>query len=369
MRHFIIFLLLIPIDLLGQIEVTLTVENQYGDGNSFFFDIFLTRTSAAGSGDVYLGNSDFVLNFNDANFQAPTVQKEGSSPGYNSFKPTDSNPTNDLITQINYFDNATANVINDQIVINLNGPSPSDESSFNSRVAKIDANSSVHRLGRFRITGISNPSGTAGLTWQTSGNGLKTKVQSLDHMSPFNTTEITVNAINPSDAALPVNLISFKAQIVDKQKSKLIWQTASEINNEGFSIERKNGTLAWTKIGFVPGKGSSSQKASYEFIDPAPILALNYYRLAQIDFDGTINYSHIESLNFTRQQKFRAYPNPVRQVLNIDGLDKTPFLIYDGQGTLYQKGILMDQSIDVSGLTPGIYLLFIDTEPIKFIKW
>ncbi len=123
------------------------------------------------------------------------------------------------------------------------------------------------------------------------------------------------------DAVIPVELASFSA-IVEGQKVHLNWQTATELNNRGFDIERKNPSLntlqgadnsSWEKIGYVTGSGSSSEIKSYSFIDDKVTAGIYTYRLKQIDFDGSFQYSNEVEVNISLPGKFslnQNYPNP-----------------------------------------------------------
>jgi uncharacterized protein (TIGR03790 family) len=115
-----------------------------------------------------------------------------------------------------------------------------------------------------------------------------------------------------SNGHLPVQLVSFSGSYLNS-RVKLVWKTASEINNFGFEIERKNGN-SWDVLGFVPGNGTVNVPMHYTFTDDRPMGDRNVYRLRQIDRDGASKYSgSIEvaamiSSDFTLLQN---YPNPV----------------------------------------------------------
>ncbi|NND33943.1 MAG: hypothetical protein HKN76_15245 [Saprospiraceae bacterium] len=163
----------------------LTIENQMPVGTDYYFDIYLTRSSDIILGDIYLGHADFIIAFNQALFNNPTLTKVNPSPGNCTFQPTVSDANNDLITRANYFDNSVPMIMDDLLVINLNGPSPGDQITFNTRVAKIDDAVSMHRLGTFKISGLVDPNSDPDLKWKTKGTGLTTKVSSLVNISPF----------------------------------------------------------------------------------------------------------------------------------------------------------------------------------------
>jgi hypothetical protein len=90
--------------------------------------------------------------------------------------------------------------------------------------------------------------------------------------------------IDPCDA-LPITLISFNGK-EDKGKVRLNWQTASEINNDYFIIDKSANGIYWSELRRVSGAGNSTSTLTYEEYDIAPNPGVNYYRLTQVDFDG-----------------------------------------------------------------------------------
>ncbi|MCB0685960.1 MAG: T9SS type A sorting domain-containing protein [Saprospiraceae bacterium] len=354
---------------IGQLEATLTIENQHTEGTDFYFDIFLYRSSGSTNGDIYLRDADFYLSFNDKNFKNPHISKTGSSPGYCTFEPSSGNSTDNLLTAINYFDNTIASLNGkDQIVIELNGPVPSDQTAFNSTVAKINNSSSTHCLGRFKISGINNPFGTSGLKWVTTGSSLVTTVLSMENTSPFFASEISVNTVNPVDVALPIELISFNANIYQENKIQLVWQTANEFQNYGFEIEKRRGNNQWEKIGFLAGNQGQTANL-YSFIDPAPSKGINFYRLKQLDVDGKFTYSQIVSVYFSNDDGLDVFPNPVSYNLFVEGTKGGFYTIVNSVGKIVLDGTIEKESIDVSELSSGIYVLLNNGKTAKFLKW
>ena len=101
----------------------------------------------------------------------------------------------------------------------------------------------------------------------------------------------------------------------------LNWITATELNNSGFDIERTSSLTSsqqsWQKIGFVSGNGTSTEVHYYSFIDPNPFVGKSYYRLKQIDFDGSSEYSSILKLFwvlFLNLHWNRIIPNPFNPI-------------------------------------------------------
>ncbi|GAB1350513.1 hypothetical protein MASR1M107_27280 [Ignavibacteriales bacterium] len=112
---------------------------------------------------------------------------------------------------------------------------------------------------------------------------------------------------------VPVELSSFSASVT-LNNVELNWTTATETNNFGFSIERRSEDSEFEEIGFVKGNGTSTLINSYSFIDLKPLSGVVYYRLKQIDIDGSINYSNeVLADNTGLIEGFRLlgnYPNP-----------------------------------------------------------
>jgi hypothetical protein len=111
---------------------------------------------------------------------------------------------------------------------------------------------------------------------------------------------------------VPVELTSFTAS-VNQNNVKLLWETASEINNSGFNIERKSVNSDYSTVGFVPGFGTTTEPKSYAFSDNNLRTGVYTYRLKQIDFDGTFEYSSEAQVEVVAPAEFsldQNYPNP-----------------------------------------------------------
>jgi uncharacterized delta-60 repeat protein len=126
------------------------------------------------------------------------------------------------------------------------------------------------------------------------------------------------NNVNPA----PVELSSFTAN-VNGNEVELHWQTATEVNNYGFDIQRKaldNQSIEWETIGFVEGAGNSNSPKSYSFTDNINTSGKYSYRLKQIDLDGTTEYSQTVEVEIGAPTKFELmqnYPNPFNPTTTI----------------------------------------------------
>ena len=114
-------------------------------------------------------------------------------------------------------------------------------------------------------------------------------------------------------AMIPVELSSFTAS-ANENSVTLNWSTATEINNSGFSVERKTSLEdLWNEVGFVPGFGTTTERMNYSFVDENLNMGSYSYRLKQIDFDGKTEYSEAIIVEVTSPEDFvllQNYPNP-----------------------------------------------------------
>jgi hypothetical protein len=139
---------------------------------------------------------------------------------------------------------------------------------------------------------------------------------------------------------VPVELVSFNARVEGNDVS-LSWITASETNNSGFEIERSHTSTSlsmtkWEKIGFIEGKGTTTEKQFYSFIDKNLAPGKYQYRLKQIDFDGSFEYSNIVEVEVGIPDEFslaQNYPNPFNPSTKIKyTVPQTPNPFGKGQG-------------------------------------
>ena len=151
---------------------------------------------------------------------------------------------------------------------------------------------------------------------------------------------------------LPIELISFDGY-ADGEVNVLNWSTASERNNDYFTIERSEFGMKWQEIGKIDGAGNSSVEIKYEFIDQEPLVSTSYYRLKQTDYDGKYEYFDIISIE-NESQIFYVYTKEGDND-HFYFSDKQYFELYNMMGQKVDRG--ESNQIDVSGLNPGIYLL------------
>ena len=109
--------------------------------------------------------------------------------------------------------------------------------------------------------------------------------------TPINANVAVPFPIGTYTGVVPVELTSFSA-IVNDNQIKLVWNTATELNNYGFEIQRSIETDIWNNIGFVNGSGTSTSPNNYSFVDDNISSSNSFlYRLKQVDHDGSFEYS------------------------------------------------------------------------------
>jgi hypothetical protein len=128
---------------------------------------------------------------------------------------------------------------------------------------------------------------------------------------------------------LPVELLAFEAT-PHHTSVDLDWSTATELNNDRFVVERGTSTTDFRPIGEVDGAGNSITRIDYAFTDHAPLAGTSYYRLRQVDLDGSISFSPVRSVEYgSATGAFTPYPNPAR-----DHISATATVLADGPAHL-----------------------------------
>ncbi|MEP6728395.1 MAG: SBBP repeat-containing protein [Bacteroidota bacterium] len=183
-------------------------------------------------------------------------------------------------------------------------------------------------------------------------------------------------------SALPVQLLDFAAKANDKNTVTISWTTATETNNNYFTVERSIDGLRFEQVAIVKGANNSSIPIHYQATDNPSLPGKSYYRLRQTDLDGKFTYSSVVQvqINTTNRTEFTIYPNPVQQVLQVQLPASTNknfvWQVQDATGKVVKQQSDQihnsSQSIDVSGLPKGLYWLILKNEGgvavKKFIK-
>ena len=174
--------------------------------------------------------------------------------------------------------------------------------------------------------------------------------------------------------ALPVNLLTFTATPTAKA-TQLNWSTAGETENGGFSVEHATDATNWRTVGYVAGVGTSEAAASYGFQHDGPAAGTNYYRLKQMDFDGTFAYSNVVTVQFSgAAERLLVYPNPAPAAAPVsivlpEGFAGAPVQLFSAQGQLLREYASGTTRISGADLPAGRYLLQVTAEGRTLGEW
>ena len=188
------------------------------------------------------------------------------------------------------------------------------------------------------------------------------KIQALNNVFfTINNANITL-----AGAPLPVELAAFRAE-ARGSVAHLTWTTASEKNNAGFEVESSTDGRTFGRLGWVPGRGNSTVAHTYQFDDgtlataPGPLV---YYRLRQLDTDGTATFSPVRTMAVPTERltQLQLWPNPARSTVAVGGgAPDQPVQLLDLAGRVLLSAVLPAQGPLLltlpAGLAPGMYMV------------
>jgi hypothetical protein len=157
---------------------------------------------------------------------------------------------------------------------------------------------------------------------------------------------------------LPLVWLSFDAKKQSETSALLMWETASEINNEQFILQKSIDGLTFSTIGTVAGHGTTDQNHKYEFTDADLHKGNSFYRLIQTDYNGVQETSEIRIIRNVSKQASSVYPNPTREMLTLTNLSEaSQVTVLDITGTDVTPYYTNPSKLDLIGFTPGTYIL------------
>jgi hypothetical protein len=328
----------------GLFPVGTAVYNRYADfsfGSGPGVDQFLTveyKTGAPMQGGIPLYNGLPLM-------ASGSMIQNYSADGYWSVIPTNNNYTAP-ITSVNYGVTLFAN--------NLTGmQSP--------QVCRIIKSAGSNNAGQHHVA------------WQACGT--HTPINGAANPQAFLITSTATQGFSwfnigtPNSQALPVELLSFNGECNEGQVN-LSWQTATEHNSDYFEVEKSRDGMNWQVLTTVNAAGNSTQLLNYEAIDANAMEGNNYYRLTQVDIDGTTKTYDVINVNCSGAVKgyFSAYPNPstgsFQVILNDKNLVGSGILsVKDTKGSeLLNRTIEVKPGINMFSVTemnlaPGVYYI------------
>ncbi len=172
---------------------------------------------------------------------------------------------------------------------------------------------------------------------------------------------------------LPIELFAFTAEKINNN-IVLYWSTASEINNDFFTIEKSSDGTHWEAIGSVKGAGTSTNNRYYSFTDENANQGLNYYRLKQTDYNKDSKYSYIVDVNALQPKvsDFILYPNPANKIVSLYNIRQPKEIIISNQmGQRVEIPADIEENsakINLEALTEGVYSITVIGETETLTK-
>ncbi len=236
-------------------------------------------------------------------------------------------------------------------------PSSTDTTSGWLVIARLDSANFFGDNSDWKLFSYSNT-----MTAPDSVEGISIKISPWGYLGAVDGIMIDdFSFLNP----LPVELTTFTATL-NKNNIVLNWETATELNNYGFDIQFSNDNIKWNKLDFVEGHGNSNTTNHYSYTTQ---YKAKYFRLKQIDIDGSFEYSDKVEVAIEKPQQFEVaqnYPNPFNPTTTISFMlpaqENVKVIIYNSLGEVVKT--LVDDNLaagvykynfDASSLGSGIY--------------
>lgn len=234
--------------------------------------------------------------------------------------------------------------------------------------------------------GIASVSGDQGNNWLTlvtdlsawTGTAIKIRIRGVTGSGFASDLAIDDIAFSPI-SALPVELLSFDATLIDDRRVKLEWATITEENTDVFFVQRSQDLNGWEDVASADAAGNSEERIDYLAWDEEPLYGITYYRLKSQDVDGQFAYSEMRSISRGQMKSATVYPNPVNDgivIVSMEGLESSSVRILSALGQpLLVNSTQLDsnkRSFEVAHFRSGVYFAEIRTEDgevqrIKFV--
>ncbi len=265
---------------------------------------------------------------------------------------------------------------------------------------KISFSSSGNSLNQARITGLPDNKGgnfnidfnnkTVGEYNQVTTTNVWTNDNDCNSITPdglglgdmtlliqeTGQTEQSV-VVPPGSGTYPIDLIHFSAK-ASNSIVEINWATATEENNDFFTIERSQDGDLWEVVSEVMGAGNSNELLEYQVVDQMPLSGISYYRLKQTDFDGAYTYSKVVAVNMDEKLEIpiSVYPNPATNRIQIstEQSEIDEIHIFNMLGQEFTAEVSISQSgesqfaMDISSLPVGVYIIRTNNSFVKVYK-
>ncbi len=196
-----------------------------------------------------------------------------------------------------------------------------------------------------------------------------------DDKGATSSATIYLTQLDNSDNPLPIELVSFEATL-QGNSVELTWVSATEINNDFYSIYKSNDGETWEFWKDVQGAGNSNVELNYTEMDNEPYQGKNYYKLSQTDFDGTTEELGVRVVQINADGNLTAYPNPTEGLVTIEGAynNLNSLRIVSALGTVVTNDVrvisvsALQLKLDFSNLSNGTYFIHLDNAVIQIVK-
>lgn len=239
-----------------------------------------------------------------------------------------------------------------------------------------------HLLIEVRLTGTGNNRSNDAVGTSTTGYGTQFSACWGSSYTANSGSQANFSIVRlTTDDPVPVEFSTFTAS-VSNNNVVLQWETASETNNYGFEVQRKSLNSEFEVLGFISGSGTTTESRTYFFTDSKLISGEYYYRLKQLDFDGSFNYSDEVAVEIEAPVVYaleQNYPNPFNPTTNINfSLAEASVVKMAVYNLLGQKvSVILDEyrdagshsiTFDASVLPSGTYFYTIETPQFRQTK-
>jgi autotransporter-associated beta strand protein len=356
----------VPAGITNQVNNSMTLTNGIVNQNGTLN--FLNGSSVSGANNtsyvngqvVKYGTQAFTFPVGASNFyrpisiSAPAVNTDNFSAQYflsdpsSSYTHTSKDASIDHVGRAEYWIlNRTGGISNVSVTLSWNTTSSGVSNLSDLLVARWDAG-----------TGKWKDHGNGGTTGNTTAGTIITNTL-ITSFSPFTLASSTSNNI------LPIELLDFTA-VLNDDIVNLNWSTATELNNNYFTVEKTKDGRNFEFVANVPGAGKSTTLKKYVAQDEKPYQGVSYYRLKQTDFDGKFKYSKIAVVDFLNDEyDLRIYPNPTNAIITIEFLEQlSPQSTLVSLTNVYGQQLSLNQiisknqiKVDLSSLPSGIYFI------------
>jgi len=211
-------------------------------------------------------------------------------------------------------------------------------------------------------------------TTSNSGGGSTTTTNKGNKTTMLTTNPVFATWVTTASSLMPVTILFFKVDDVNREAVVLKWATASEENFDYFVIESSIDGVVFDETGRVNGHGTTTQRNDYSFEAPAPAIGKTYYRLKSVDYDGYTETFNVVSATYSADKSVTIFPNPV-----VDSNVNVDFNFIPGENVivsitnlngmeLYSQVISEQQNLLPLSLETGTYLIQVKSADLSSVS-